>query len=357
MIAYFLLNPPSAAIPDSAIRQIQERYANLVLDREEQTVRVANQLLGNIPGGSEKRLKASSRRGTSAQRTTNGTASSSGRSQSGDGSAAGGGSGTGGGSTLVLPSGPSGGAVRQAEEQVAGQGLLAILSSQSGQAAQDQTVTDVLGKGGQPGQNYDQVFQNIDRLASSGGSSRSAVKDGSGSGDVGTLATARGGRTTSSGVKSDGIISGPSGSGSGSGYGIGSSAGSSDGIGRTENIEVTGLTPLNEEGEDIKGGSGAVTGARDVAEVSAIVYRHSQAIQYCYERELKRNPDLKGKVVVRFTILPNGTVTNAQIVTSTLGNENVERCILSRVSRWDDFGVIDSRLGNAIFRQVYTFGF
>ena len=326
----------------------------MVLDREENTVRIANQLLGNNPGETDHPFVASSRRGSATRRAASSVESSA-RPQTGGGSAAG--SGGAGGSTLELPSGALNGAVHQAEAQVSGQGLLAILSSQSGNAAQDQTVNDVLGKGGKPGQNYDQVFQNIDRLAGSGVSSRGAGRSGTGSSEVGNLATARGSRTTSSGMKSDGIISGPAGHGNGSGYGIGNGAGNSDGIGRTENIQVTGLTPLNEEGEDIKGGSGAVTGARDVAEVSAVVYRHSQAIQYCYEREMKRNPDLKGKVVVRFTILPNGTVTNAQIVTSTLGNENVERCILSRVSRWDDFGVIDSRLGNAIFRQVYTFGF
>ncbi|NLP09355.1 energy transducer TonB [bacterium] len=254
----------------------------------------------------------------------------------------------GSGSTLILPSGPGGGAVRQAEAAVSGQGLLAILTSGSRQA-QDQTVSDVVASGGQASQAFDQVFDNIDRLAESGRSTRTS---GVPAGTAG-VAGARGGRTTTSGVKSHDLIFGP---GDGARGGSGTGAGSGSVVARKSDIETVGLAPLTAE-SDLQGGGGSVAGARNVNEVSAVVYSHSQAIQYCYERELKRNPELKGKVVVRFTILPNGTVTNATILSSTLDNENVERCILSRVSRWDDFGTIDERLGNAVFRQVYTFGF
>lgn len=345
-----MLNPPAASVPESAIRQIQQRYANLVLDREEQSVMVANRLIDNMaPTGSGKHIAAPVRRTGANRQQPSAEATTDNRSESGSGTTLRESTGTSRVATsLVVPTPPSGGAVRQAEQQVGGQGLLGILTSGSNQARADLTVQDVLGREGKAGQTSDQVFQNIDRLASSGVSTRAQVKPGSGSTSADQLTTVRGSRTTSSGARIDQVVSDLPGRGAGSG-GVGQV------VTRQENIEKAGLTPLTVE-DDTKSG-GSLTGARDVAQVSAIVYSHSQAIQYCYERELKRNPELKGKVVVRFTILPNGTVSNATILSSTLNNEDVERCLLSRISRWDDFGAIDERLGNATFRQVYTFGF
>jgi len=344
-IGYFLLNPPSLVMPESGIRQIQQQYANLVLEREEQAVRVANQLMAHLPAGSgHKKLSVPPRHAPAAeQRLAQQKRSMDMVEPTRTESAAAVEPAAGVASTLSLPPG-SRGAVRQAEEQVAGQGLLGILTSGS-RAAQDQAVTDVLGKDGKAEQNLAQVLQQVDRLAQSG-VGRTSSRAG---GIAETETTVRGRRTTSSGVTSEQIISNLTGM-------AGASTGSGDGSTRTESISTGELTPLSEEG-DGRAGSGSVTGSRDIGQVSAVVYAHSQAIQYCYERELKRNPDLKGKVVVRFTILPKGTVANATILSSTLGNENVERCILSRISRWDDFGEIDERLGNAVFRQVYTFGF
>jgi len=343
-VLYFLFNPPPVTVPDSTIRTIQDRYARLVLDREEQTVRIANRMIENLPVDvQKKRAPLEARRPAAGSRPP---ADQSGGVASKETHSSGGAAGS--GSTLRLPSGPGGRAVRQAEAEISGQGLLAILASGS-QQAQDRTVSDVVASGGQASQAFDQVFENIDRLAESGRTPRTS---GAPAGTAG-VGGVRGGRTTTSGVKSHDLISGPGDGGRG-GSGTGTGSGS---VGaRKSDIETGGRAPLTEE-SDLQGGGGSVTGARDVNEVSAIVYSHSQAIQYCYERELKRIPELKGKVVVRFTILPNGTVTNATILSSTLANENVERCILSRVSRWDDFGAIDERLGNAVFRQVYTFGF
>ncbi len=343
-VLYFLFNPPPVTVPDSTIRTIQDRYARLVLDREEQTVRIANRMIENLPVDVQrKRAPLAARRpaagGPSSAEQRSGVSSAATRTSGGA---------AGGGSSLRLPSGPGGGAVGQAEAEVSGQGLLAILTTGSRQA-QDQTVSDVVASEGQASQAFDQVFDNVDRLAASGRSTRSS---GTAAGTAG-VAGVRGGRTTTSGVNSHDLISGP---GIGARSGSAGGAGSGSVVTRKSDIETVELAPLTEESH-LQGGGGSVAGARDVNEVSAIVYSHSQAIQYCYERELKRNPELKGKVVVRFTILPNGTVTNATILSSTLDNENVERCILSRVSRWDDFGAIDERLGNAVFRQVYTFGF
>ena len=64
------------------------------------------------------------------------------------------------------------------------------------------------------------------------------------------------------------------------------------------------------------------------------VKQRKAAITGCYEKELKRNPSLKGKVVVRFTIGTNGRVTEIDIEENTLGNEAVGSCIRSVIRGW-----------------------
>jgi TonB family protein len=68
--------------------------------------------------------------------------------------------------------------------------------------------------------------------------------------------------------------------------------------------------------------------------IRRVIRSHLHEIRYCYERELQKTPDLYGKVVVKFTILPSGNVENSEIFNSTMGNENVEGCMLARVVRW-----------------------
>ncbi len=68
--------------------------------------------------------------------------------------------------------------------------------------------------------------------------------------------------------------------------------------------------------------------------VAKVIRAHANEIKYCYERELQHMPGLSGKVSVSFTIGPAGEVLEAGVAESTLGNEEVEACMLSRVKRW-----------------------
>ena len=71
-------------------------------------------------------------------------------------------------------------------------------------------------------------------------------------------------------------------------------------------------------------------GSLDAALIDAEVKRHASAIRYCYQRELTRDPELGGKVVVKFTIAGDGSVSKAGIKKSSLGNSAVESCITNR---------------------------
>jgi len=95
---------------------------------------------------------------------------------------------------------------------------------------------------------------------------------------------------------------------------------------------------------------------RSFKHISKVVASHNKVIQDCYKQVLKHQPHLKGKLIVRFSINPQGHVVEAEIVSSTLNNPKIERCVLQRIRRWKDFGPCDPKLGIMSFRIPYKFG-
>ncbi len=58
------------------------------------------------------------------------------------------------------------------------------------------------------------------------------------------------------------------------------------------------------------------------------------AIQSCYERELKRNHSLSGRLVLKFTISARGRVTALDLSEGSLQNAGVSDCITSLAKSW-----------------------
>ncbi len=76
------------------------------------------------------------------------------------------------------------------------------------------------------------------------------------------------------------------------------------------------------------------TGRIDRKALTDTVRRRVRSIRSCYERGLKRQPDLSGKLTLRFTVGVVGRVTAVKTLADTLGSAEVRRCIESRISRW-----------------------
>jgi hypothetical protein len=55
-------------------------------------------------------------------------------------------------------------------------------------------------------------------------------------------------------------------------------------------------------------------------------------INRCYESALRYEPELAGKVSVRFAVVRTGYVKGLQVVENTTGNDTVERCVTRVVS-------------------------
>lgn len=206
-------------------------------------------------------------------------------------------------------------------------GILALLGSDS-EAATGARVTDILGSAAGGAQDLDSALQGVSGVKSSGvpGTGRP------GAGDY------KGGRAGGGGGIED-LLGGAGTAESGS-------------FERTGDLVVSHEMPLIEDE-----GPGAGGSRRDPDEIHRVVESHKAAVQYCYNRELKRNPNLRGKMVIRITITPQGTVKRVQVLQNTLNNRRVERCVVSRIRGWNDFGVIDDKLGDTTFTQTFVFGY
>lgn len=94
-------------------------------------------------------------------------------------------------------------------------------------------------------------------------------------------------------------------------------------LGNIGNAEVGAL---EEESE--------VDGGLDKEAIARVIRSQLGQIRYCYERQLSANPDLYGKILVKFTIGAAGSVVAQAIGNTSLNNAMVEGCILRRVAGW-----------------------
>lgn len=84
----------------------------------------------------------------------------------------------------------------------------------------------------------------------------------------------------------------------------------------------------------IKRGKEELSGFCKQADILRVVSARQSGIQYCYEKELARNPELNGRVTMSWRIGLDGAVVNAFVESSTLGNKQVEGCIARQIQRW-----------------------
>ncbi len=77
------------------------------------------------------------------------------------------------------------------------------------------------------------------------------------------------------------------------------------------------------------GSSGKASRSRE--EIEMVFDRNKAAIYALYNRALRDNPQLQGKVVVQLTIAPTGEVTDCKILSSELKDEELERKLVARI--------------------------
>lgn len=86
--------------------------------------------------------------------------------------------------------------------------------------------------------------------------------------------------------------------------------------------------------------AGAGKASRSIEEIKLIFERNKGAIYALYNRALREDPALQGKVVLELKIAPGGQVEGLRIVSSELKAEELERKLLARIRQFD-FGAKD----------------
>jgi TonB family protein len=121
--------------------------------------------------------------------------------------------------------------------------------------------------------------------------------------------------------------------GGGTGLGLGGLGTKGGGRGRGG----YGSIDLGGKGKDstrVIPGKTTVVGGLDKDVIMKVIKRHQNEIKFCYEQELQKNAALGGKVAVAWTIDPAGAVSESNVSESSIGNANVESCIVQRIRRW-----------------------
>ncbi len=323
LVTYFLLNPISDEFELKGITQIQKELARTLKEREERKEEQFVQFDfkekkpdGLAKGAPKKAGKAKSKQRASLKVPKKKVAKAVARSKA-TGKRAGG----------VRRTRRKSLSRSQIATNVAKKGVLAVLTSTAG-AATGAEVADLLGEVNTTSGDLDKAMSQVSEI--------------------------RGGRSGDGDRKKGGNVRGSRASGGGNINGVVSELGDVS----SESFERSGELLVSPSGAFIEGGEGGsgIAGRRQ-EDIQAVILKHNKSVQHCYERELKRNPNLRGKITIRFTITAGGAVKKVELVSSTLGNRKVERCVIGRLGRWNDFGKIDASYGTTTIRQSYAFGY
>ncbi|HSB21562.1 MAG TPA: AgmX/PglI C-terminal domain-containing protein [Burkholderiaceae bacterium] len=140
-----------------------------------------------------------------------------------------------------------------------------------------------------------------------------------GSGGINTAAYSR--NTGGGGLagRATTLVEGVAGGGGGGGAGGGGVKGDGTGAGRGGTLH--------------KGGSGKAS--RSIEEIKLVFERNKGAIYAIYNRALRDDPTLQGKVVVELKIAPSGEVVDVRVLSSELKASELERKLLARIKQFD----------------------
>lgn len=118
---------------------------------------------------------------------------------------------------------------------------------------------------------------------------------------------------------------GTRGRGNGDGDGVGDGYGTGAGKLRSREARVP----------RIRVGQPDLRGSLSKETIRRVINRHIAEVRYCYESQLNSRPDLQGRVAIKFVISPTGAVMNADVASSDVGSDRVDKCIADTLRRID----------------------
>ena len=116
---------------------------------------------------------------------------------------------------------------------------------------------------------------------------------------------------------------------------IGGAGGSLKGV--EVGMATSGIGEIVGDARPLSGGAGP---ARTDEEIQIVFDRHKSALYRLYNRELRRDPTLRGQIVLKFQIEPDGSVSLCEVQSTDMNAPKLAQQVVSRVGKFD-FGAKD----------------
>jgi hypothetical protein len=97
--------------------------------------------------------------------------------------------------------------------------------------------------------------------------------------------------------------------------------------------------------------AGSYSAGRTDEEIQIIFDRYKASLYRLYNRELRRDPTLRGQIVVRLTIEPDGSVSLCQLESSDMDAPDLARQVVERI-RGFDFGAKEDVVAMTIIYPI-----
>jgi len=118
--------------------------------------------------------------------------------------------------------------------------------------------------------------------------------------------------------------------------------------GGVEDLPETYLQSEGQSEQQVRGGG------RSPFEIRKIVASYLGGLRYLYNKELRKDPELRGKLMVVFDISPSGQVTYSSMLSSSLGSPSLEQAVLANILKWR-FPSISEENGNTKVTWPFVF--
>lgn len=206
---------------------------------------------------------------------------------------------------------------QQMQQEVAGQGILAVATARGGAGSGNVAYSEVLGdmQGG--------GISDIGDIAGGGVAAATAP------GQRSRAAKGSGQRADGGGTGIDDLINDGS-------------------VGGGGNFERRGNIELASDDVQLTAGQGS----RDPDAITQAINRQARAVESCYQRRARTNPNLRGRIDLEIQIVADGSVSRVRTLQSSLGDSRLNECIERAIKRWK-FGEVGG--GDVRIRVPFIF--
>lgn len=91
------------------------------------------------------------------------------------------------------------------------------------------------------------------------------------------------------------------------------------------------LNPAPAASQSGQGGDKRIAG-REIQEIQLVFNRNQAAIIAIFNRAQRDNPNLRGRILINFTVQPDGSISDLELARSELGDPALERRLLARIA-------------------------